>query len=1193
MKSPKGLPNLGNTCFFNSVTQCILQTQTLEYYIEEVQQINKLVVPKNCVVSIHEVKVDVKAVTIPLPEIPTPFINAFSNFLAEFRCGRSPNPLIVFNEVSRKVPRFRGWHQQDSHELLRYLLDGLRSEEIERFKQGIDEYYEKHPFITNDLNLYKKAVLKFAGVPLLDSVFGGTLLQTIKCSECKHVSSIFEMFLDLSLPIFRDDCNQKKDKSKLSKHQKKKEQKAKRKVRESKKLQSEEAAEEDSAECCSKAEDEEQNNDSDEENENGNEVLNDEKENCNGLEQLRLDDSTNDCLTVLLEENGNDHCTGVLLALKRYFDVDVLSEADAYECENCCANFNKKVNKGKRKTVISDKRYLIFSPPPILTLHLKRFEQTHTFNRTTSSKIGGHIEFPMVLNLAPYCVKSKERVIPDQKRILYSLYGVVCHSGNLSSGHYIAYVRARKELPFLKNFFLQAKENFSDAARLGDLVSYLNLKKELTETPILTPSEFEAEETIKLLDSTSRWFYCSDSNVTVASAQQVRSCEAARWKCVKTAVLINCGCERKMGVSSQLVDLAIILVLCVIFFQYGNWFSITVICLLFRYFSSDIGKRGLKTLPRDLKGLGLLFRVKWTMYQGFKRNKPLHYYFLDKVDEHPNKECVVEVESGRTFTFKELNELSNKYANAYQKLSSENNVALFLENSADFFAIWLGLSKIGVVTAWINSNLKAEPLAHSIKVANTNIVVTSNSLLPTLLSTIDKGLLPKDLVIYTINKPEKNGNSKSLQDLLKNSKEPEANTDLNFQSVLCYIYTSGTTGNPKPAIIKHFRYFFIAMGSGKSFGVRPDDRIYITMPMYHSAAGILGIGQVLVLGATAVIRKKFSARNFWIDAKEHKCTASQYIGEICRYLLAQPKATVERQHNIRLMYGNGLRPEIWKEFVSRFGIKKIGELYGSTEGNSNIVNINNHMGSCGFFPIYPFLTALYPVRLVKVDPETGELIRDENGLCVSCRPGDTGEMVGMIKKNDPLLRFEGYVNKEDTDKKVIRDVTKKGDAVFSSGDILYWDKYGYLYFKDRRGDTYRWRGENVSTMEVEGVLQPIMQIQNATVFGVEVQGREGRAGMIGTTLNANVDVEKFIEEAASRLKENLAAYAIPVFLRICKEVETTGTFKLKKTNLQKDGFDPEKCGNDPLFYYDYSAGTYKALDRLMYDKIQSGAYSNI
>uniref|UniRef100_A0A1I7SDC3 Very long-chain fatty acid transport protein n=1 Tax=Bursaphelenchus xylophilus TaxID=6326 RepID=A0A1I7SDC3_BURXY len=669
-----------------------------------------------------------------------------------------------------------------------------------------------------------------------------------------------------------------------------------------------------------------------------------------------------------------------------------------------------------------------------------------------------------------------------------------------------------------------------------------------------------------------------------------------RWECVKTAGLINCLikcniCE--MGLTSHLVDVAIILVLCVLFFQYENWLAITLICLLFRYFSSDIGKRGLKTLPRDLKGLALLLRVKWTMHQGFKRNKPLHYYFLDHVKQHPNKECVVEVETGRKFTFSQLNGLANKYANAYKKVSNEKQIAIFLENSADFFACWLGLSKLGVITAWINSNLKAEPLAHSIKVAKTDIVLTSTSLLPTLLKTIDSGLLPQNLIIYTIDKPVDNGRSKSIQDLLQDPTEPEPNNDINFQSVLCYIYTSGTTGNPKPAIIKHFRYFFIAMGSGKSFGVTPDERIYITMPMYHSAAGILGIGQVVVLGATAIIRKKFSARNFWTEARDHQCTASQYIGEICRYLLAQPRSKAEREHSIRLMYGNGLRPEIWKEFVERFGIRKIGELYGSTEGNSNIVNINNHIGSCGFFPIYPFLTALYPVRLVKVNPETGELLRDENGLCISCRPGDTGEMVGMIKKNDPLLRFEGYVNKDDTDKKVITDVTRKGDVVFSSGDILYWDQYGYLYFKDRGGDTYRWRGENVSTMEVEGVLQPLMQIQNATVFGVEVNGREGRAGMIGATLNTNVDIQEFVDVAAKRLCDNLAAYAIPVFLRICKEVETTGTFKLKKSALQKDGFDPAKCGADPLFYFDYTAKTYKPLDSDMYNMIQSGQYSKI
>ncbi|KAK6034337.1 long-chain-acyl-CoA synthetase domain protein, partial [Cooperia oncophora] len=215
-----------------------------------------------------------------------------------------------------------------------------------------------------------------------------------------------------------------------------------------------------------------------------------------------------------------------------------------------------------------------------------------------------------------------------------------------------------------------------------------------------------------------------------------------------------------------------------------------------------------------------------------------------------------------------------------------------------------------------------------------------------------------------------------------------------------------------------------------------------------------GIGSVIVFGTTAVIRKKFSASNFWRDCVKYNCTASQYIGEICRYLLAQKPCEEEKKHRVRLMWGNGLRAEIWTEFVTRFGIQRIGELYGSTEGNSNIVNIDNHVGSCGFFPIYPHIGGLYPVRLIKVDQETGELIRDAKGLCVPCRPGELGEMVGVIKK-DLLLKFEGYVDKGDTEKKIYRDVFAHGDQVFASGDILYWDKLGYLYFKDRRGDTFR------------------------------------------------------------------------------------------------------------------------------------------
>ncbi|KAE9555059.1 hypothetical protein FO519_001720 [Halicephalobus sp. NKZ332] len=647
------------------------------------------------------------------------------------------------------------------------------------------------------------------------------------------------------------------------------------------------------------------------------------------------------------------------------------------------------------------------------------------------------------------------------------------------------------------------------------------------------------------------------------------------------------------GVPRLLVEAAFALFLMAFCVEKRYWITLIISFILFRFFYSDLGRRCLKTLPRDLVGIITLIRVKFVIKRALRRNAPLHQYFLDHVANHPNKECVVDIESGRRYTYLEFNKFSNKYANFFKSRGYKKGdvVALFAENSPEFFAIWLGLSKLGVITAWINSNLKLEPLAHSIKVSKAKSTITSPSLLPSLKSAIDQGLLESSMKTYLTEGD--NSGLDSLAKLIKDDSEPTPPSDLDFHAVLCYIYTSGTTGNPKPAVIKHFRYFWICAGSSRAFGVHPDDRLYVTMPMYHSAAGILGIGQVFARGATVVIRKKFSASNFWKDCVTYKCTVSQYIGEICRYLLAQKSVPEERMHTVRLMFGNGLRGEIWPDFVNRFGIKRIGELYGSTEGNSNIVNLDNHVGACGFFPIYPFVTVLYPVRLLKVDSETGELSRDQNGLCISCQPGDIGEMVGVIKDNDPLLRFEGYVDKSDTQKKVIRDAFKKGDAVFSSGDVLYWDLLGYLYFKDRRGDTYRWKGENVSTMEVEGILQPIMSIEDATVYGVEIRGREGKAGMIGVTLTQDADIEQFLSDAAKRLSDNLAAYAIPVFLRICKEVDKTGTFKLKKTVLQKEGFDLERCKGDPLYYWESGERKFKSMDKKMQEAIESGEYSKI
>lgn len=623
------------------------------------------------------------------------------------------------------------------------------------------------------------------------------------------------------------------------------------------------------------------------------------------------------------------------------------------------------------------------------------------------------------------------------------------------------------------------------------------------------------------------------------------------------------------------------------------WKFVFIGYAVFRLLRTDFGRRAFATIPRDFAGLKLLISVKSTIRSLFKKDLPIHHIFLDQVKQHPNKIAVIEIETGRQLTYKELNELANQYAHLYlnEGYKMGDVVALFMENSIDFFAIWLGLSKIGVVSAFINSNLKLEPLAHSINVSKCKSCITNNSLLPMYKAALEKKLISEDINVFLAGS-EVDGRHRSLQqDLhLFSKNEPTRIEGLNFKSVLCYIYTSGTTGNPKPAVIKHFRYYWIAMGAGRAFGLSKPDVVYITMPMYHSAAGIMGIGSLIAFGSTAVIRKKFSASNFWKDCVKYNVTATQYIGEICRYLLAAKPCPEEKQHTVRLMWGNGLRGQIWKEFVGRFGIKRIGELYGSTEGNSNIVNLDNHVGSCGFMPIYPHIGAFYPVRLIKVDRATGELERDKNGLCVPCVPGETGEMVGVIKEKDALLKFEGYVSDGDTQKKIYRDVFKMGDKVFASGDILHWDELGYLYFVDRCGDTFRWKGENVSTTEVEGILQPVMDVEDATVYGVTVGKMEGRAGMAGVVVKEGIDTEKFLADITSRLTENLASYAIPVFIRLCKEVDRTGTFKLKKTDLQKQGYDLVACKGDKIFYWVASEKSYKPLTEKMQQEIDSGVY---
>jgi solute carrier family 27 fatty acid transporter 1/4 len=370
-----------------------------------------------------------------------------------------------------------------------------------------------------------------------------------------------------------------------------------------------------------------------------------------------------------------------------------------------------------------------------------------------------------------------------------------------------------------------------------------------------------------------------------------------------------------------------------------------------------------------------------------------------------------------------------------------------------------------------------------------------------------------------------------------------------FAELLMYIYTSGTTGPPKAAKIMNHRFHFMSDGLGMMLGLLPSDVVYCALPLYHSNGGILGAGQMILRGCTLVIRRKFSASQFWNDCITYGCTVVQYIGEICRYLLSQPKKPTDNQHFVRLAMGNGLKRDFWKPFQERFNIPQIGELYGATEGNASMVNITNRVGSCGFTSI--FLEGVHPLTLIKFDLATGDVVRGKDGFCRCCLPGEPGLMVAKIRENT-VHKIDGYGSEAATRKKILMSVFKEGDRYFNTGDVLTKDEEGYFYFCDRTGDTFRWKGENVSTFEVESVMSKHLGNRDVIVYGVEVSGCEGRAGMAAVV---DPDGTLNYQDILGQLKGCLPTYAVPLFVRIIKEATVTGTSKYQKTSLKKEAFN--------------------------------------
>ncbi len=533
-------------------------------------------------------------------------------------------------------------------------------------------------------------------------------------------------------------------------------------------------------------------------------------------------------------------------------------------------------------------------------------------------------------------------------------------------------------------------------------------------------------------------------------------------------------------------------------------------------------------------------------------------------------------------TYNEFEARANKIANwALTKgLKAGDTVALFMENRSDYVAVWYGLSKIGVVTGLINHNLTDEALAHCINIAEAQLVITGAEQDAAIKEA--QPLLEGEPTVWTLG----GGFGEDLDIAIAgaSAKRPDRKlrSHLRARDLCILVYTSGTTGLPKAARLTHLRTKSMMCSFIGLCDVKSRDRVYVPLPLYHSTGGICGVGAALLTGASLVLRDKFSATAFWSDVKTHGVTMIVYIGELCRYLINSPKHPDETGHDIRTGFGNGLRPDIWTEFRERFEIPNLVEFYGSTEGNVTLASFDGTVGAVGRIPGW-LKHRFSHIAFVKFDVESEMPVRDADGFCIRTETDEAGEALGRIG-DSARERFEGYQDEDETSRKVLRDVFEQGDMWFRTGDLMKMDEHGYIYFVDRIGDTFRWKGENVSTNEVSAILAKAPGIATANVYGVAVPGTDGKAGMAAITAQAKVDYDGLYAWLAERLPK----YAIPLFIRVQKEAETTSTFKYSKVDLVREGFDPNEV-NEPVWFYDPQSGRYEPLTPDAYETIKSGA----
>jgi fatty-acyl-CoA synthase len=495
-----------------------------------------------------------------------------------------------------------------------------------------------------------------------------------------------------------------------------------------------------------------------------------------------------------------------------------------------------------------------------------------------------------------------------------------------------------------------------------------------------------------------------------------------------------------------------------------------------------------------------------------------------------------------TLTYRRANETVNRYAAvlAARGVGRGDVVGVMLKNSPRAVLLMLAVVKLGAIAGMLNYNQRGKVLQHSVGLLGAKVLIGEDELLKEIENggaEIDDAISVDELERLATDAPTDN---------------PTVTSSVLAKDKAFYIFTSGTTGMPKASVMTHYRWLRALAGFG-GIGMRLNshDTLYCCLPLYHNNALTVAVSSVLNSGATLALGKSFSASKFWDEVIRYDATAFVYIGEICGYLLNQPEKDTDRKHNVRVIAGNGLRPGIWDEFTQRFGIERVCEFYAASEGNTAFLNVLNIPKSTGVCPT--------PVAFVEYDPETGDPKRDDKGRVHKVKSGEPGLLLSKITSFQP---FDGYTDKDATEKKLVRDAFKKGDVWFNTGDLMRSQGFGHAAFADRLGDTFRWKGENVATTQVEHAVSRDSNIEECTVYGVEVKGAGGKAGMAAVQLKANADFDG--KALAKTVYENLPSYALPLFVRVVKELEKTSTHKTKKVDLSKQGFSSDDI-DDPVY----------------------------